>query len=61
MINSPAGLRQFFSSVDLFHLLFTVTPEAGLIHITNIRKLPKLVIKVPPILSTLSADVQSFE
>ena len=62
MINSPAGLRQFFSSVDcIFIYCFTVTPEAGLIHIINIRKLPKWVIEDQPISSNLSADVKSFQ
>ena len=59
MINSPAGLSQFFSSVDC--ILSIVYGNSGLIHIINIRKLPKWVIEDPPISSTLSADVKSFQ
>ena len=51
MINSPAGLRQFFSSVDCIFIYCLRLLSKRVLHIINIRKLPKWDIEDPPILS----------
>ena len=47
MINSPAGLRQFFSSVDCIFIYCLRLLPKRVLNIINIRKLPKWVIQDP--------------